>query len=105
MVFACTGTEAVEIALRMARFATGRLGIIATNATYHGNSELVGALDPHRRWPAGQSRICARSPLPETYLAADPWREPEAELAVRPSWPAWLKPSRNLRRAARAWRR
>jgi 4-aminobutyrate aminotransferase-like enzyme len=28
----------------MARFATGRRGIVGTNATYHGNSELVGAL-------------------------------------------------------------
>ncbi len=44
VVFACTGTEAVEIALRMARFATGKRGVVGTNATYHGNSELVGAL-------------------------------------------------------------
>jgi 4-aminobutyrate aminotransferase-like enzyme len=44
VVFACTGTEAVEIALRMARFATGKRGVIGTNGTYHGNSDLVGAL-------------------------------------------------------------
>ncbi len=44
VIFSCSGTEANEIALRMARFATGKGGIVCTNATYHGNSELVGKL-------------------------------------------------------------
>jgi 4-aminobutyrate aminotransferase-like enzyme len=66
VVFACSGTEAVEIALRMARFATGRRGIVATNATYHGNSELVGALT---RTGAGQpaNPDLRTIPFPETY--------------------------------------
>ncbi|WP_114326529.1 aspartate aminotransferase family protein [Candidatus Colwellia aromaticivorans] len=37
----CTGTEANELALRMARESTGRQGIICSNATYHGNSAAV----------------------------------------------------------------
>jgi 4-aminobutyrate aminotransferase-like enzyme len=41
VVVSCTGTEAVEVALRMARFATGKSGVVCSNATYHGNSELV----------------------------------------------------------------
>jgi len=44
VIFSCSGTEANEVALRMARFATGRRGILCTDATYHGNSELVGGL-------------------------------------------------------------
>lgn len=44
VIFSCTGTEAVECALRMARFATGRTGFICSNWTYHGNSELVSTL-------------------------------------------------------------
>ncbi len=44
VILSCSGTEANEIALRIARFATGRRGILCTNATYHGNSELVGSL-------------------------------------------------------------
>ena len=44
VVFSCSGTEANEIALRMARFATGKRGILCTDATYHGNNDLVGAL-------------------------------------------------------------
>ena len=35
---ACSGTEAVEIAIKMARIYTGGQGIICSNATYHGNS-------------------------------------------------------------------
>src|SRR6185436_6162158 len=44
VVFSCSGTEANEVALRMARLATGKGGIICTNATYHGNSEAIGKL-------------------------------------------------------------
>ncbi len=44
VVFSCSGTEANEIALRMARFATGRRGILCTDATYHGNNDMVGSL-------------------------------------------------------------
>ena len=43
-VISCTGTEAVEVAMNMARIATGRRGMVATDATYHGNSEAVIAL-------------------------------------------------------------
>lgn len=42
--FTCTGTEANELALRMARFASGHTGIIVSDFSYHGNSmTLAGA--------------------------------------------------------------
>lgn len=42
--FTCTGTEANELALRMARFASGSTGIIVSDFSYHGNSAtLAGA--------------------------------------------------------------
>lgn len=44
VIFTCSGTEANEVALRMARIATGKAGIVCTNATYHGNSEAVGKM-------------------------------------------------------------
>lgn len=44
VVFSCSGTEANEVALRMARLATGKSGIVCTNATYHGNSAAIGKL-------------------------------------------------------------
>lgn len=44
VIFACSGTEANEIAMRMAKMATGGSGFICTDAAYHGNSQLVGSL-------------------------------------------------------------
>lgn len=66
VVFSCSGTEAIEVALRMARIATGRQGIVCTNATYHGNSEAVSRLT---RLAAGQnaSPEVRAFPFPETY--------------------------------------
>ena len=66
VIVSCSGTEANEIALRMARFATGKQGIICTDGTYHGNSELVGKLT---RLSLGSNTIPdVRSfPFPETY--------------------------------------
>ena len=43
-VFSCTGTEANEVALMMARAATSGRGIITTDAAYHGNSAEVRKL-------------------------------------------------------------
>ena len=64
-VFSCSGTEAIEIALRMARMATGQQGIVCTNHTYHGNNVVVGALT---NLPAGDTRHpdIRSIPFPET---------------------------------------
>lgn len=43
-IMTCTGSEANDIALRMAEAVTGKRGIIATDATYHGNTSLVSHL-------------------------------------------------------------
>jgi 4-aminobutyrate aminotransferase-like enzyme len=79
IVFTCTGTEANEVAIGMARFATGGRGIICTDRAYHGNSALVNKLtwaelqsDPEIRW--------AR--YPQTYRPIEEGLS-EAELADR----------------------
>ena len=63
VVFSCTGTEANEVALQMAKTATGCRGFVCTDAAYHGNSNEVRKLnrpsDPH-----GEYRSI---PFPETY--------------------------------------
>jgi len=40
----CSGSEANDLALRMARLNTGRQGIICSNMTYHGNTTAVDEL-------------------------------------------------------------
>ena len=45
LVFACSGTEADEVAMTMARLATGNRGFITSEAAYHGNNTDVGRLN------------------------------------------------------------
>ena len=45
VAMACTGSEANDLALRIARVNTGAEGFICTNATYHGNTTAVGQLN------------------------------------------------------------
>lgn len=53
-IMTCTGSEANDIALRMARGITGNTGVIATDHTYHGNTMAVSQLSctnpPPDRW-------------------------------------------------------
>jgi 4-aminobutyrate aminotransferase-like enzyme len=51
VVYTCTGSEAVDLALRMARYETGARGVICTSHAYHGTSaaaaEISPSLGPH----------------------------------------------------------
>ena len=40
-MFSCTGSEANELALRIARTCTGGTGIIVTDYAYHGNTKAI----------------------------------------------------------------
>ena len=40
-MFCCTGSEANELALRIARSATGRKGVVVANYAYHGNTQAI----------------------------------------------------------------
>jgi 4-aminobutyrate aminotransferase-like enzyme len=66
VIVSCSGTEANEVALRMARFATGKRGLICTDATYHGNSELVGSLTRLGQKPSSNPSVRA-IPFPEKF--------------------------------------
>ena len=41
VMFSCTGSEANELALRIARAVTGNTGIVVTDSAYHGNSQAI----------------------------------------------------------------
>jgi 4-aminobutyrate aminotransferase-like enzyme/Ser/Thr protein kinase RdoA (MazF antagonist) len=43
-IFVCTGSEANDLAVRMARAATGREGVVVTEHSYHGNTSVVAPL-------------------------------------------------------------
>ena len=44
VIMTCTGSEANDVAIRMANSITGKNGIISTDHTYHGNTALVSQL-------------------------------------------------------------
>ena len=67
VIFACTGTEASEIALMTARIATKGRGIICTDATYHGNSsEVIKMAVARSAGPPANSEYRA-IPFPQKY--------------------------------------
>ena len=45
-MFVCTGSEANDLALRVARQVTGQNGVIASRFAYHGNTNLVSSVSP-----------------------------------------------------------
>ena len=65
-IFVCTGTEANDLALQMARVVTGNYGAIATEAAYHGNSVAISAMDPDRKDPRAADWLATFEP-PNTY--------------------------------------
>jgi 4-aminobutyrate aminotransferase-like enzyme len=71
VILSCSGTEANEIALRMARFATGKRGILCTDSTYHGNTELVGSLSRLGTQPSANPSVRA-FPFPQTFRPIAP---------------------------------
>jgi 4-aminobutyrate aminotransferase-like enzyme len=46
VMFTCTGSEAVDLALRIARFATGGEGVVITDNAYHGVTAAAAEISP-----------------------------------------------------------
>ena len=63
----CTGSEANDLAMRMARAATGQMGIIATNHTYHGNTTAVQQLSVTSPPIGGYGPHIRHVPAPDSY--------------------------------------
>jgi len=63
----CTGTEANDLAYRMARAVTGNDGAICTRGAYHGNSTLVSELSPEFERIRPQPDFIADVDPPDAY--------------------------------------
>ena len=66
-MFACTGTEANELALRIARAATGGTGVIAAENAYHGNSSAIAEISDSYESAEGRGDHVALVPCPDTF--------------------------------------
>lgn len=68
--FTCSGSEANELALRMARTHTGREDVIVLDAAYHGNTTSLIAMSPYKlNGPGGHAPPpwVHVAPLPDPY--------------------------------------
>ena len=70
VMYACTGSEAIDLALRIARHCTGGTGVIVTDNAYHGLTQSAVEVSPSMGpdVPLGQHVITV--PAPDAYRAA-----------------------------------
>ncbi len=67
----CSGTEASELALRIARACTGNDGVIVTDFCYHGNSATIAALSTAFIGPEGIDPRVRTITVPDPYRLRD----------------------------------
>ena len=66
LIMVCSGSEANDIALRMAQAVTGKTGIISTDNTYHGNTMAVSQLSSRKPPIGGYAANIRHVPAPDT---------------------------------------
>ncbi|TMV94610.1 aminotransferase class III-fold pyridoxal phosphate-dependent enzyme [Thioclava sp. BHET1] len=79
LLMTCTGSEANDVALRMAQAATGKRGFIATDNTYHGNTTAVAHLSTRRPPIGGWPDHIRRVPAPDSLAPLGGTAEAQAE--------------------------
>ena len=69
VMFTCTGSEAVDLALRVARFRTGGEGVVITANAYHGVTTAAAEISPSLgpAVPLGRSVWTVAPPTDETF--------------------------------------
>lgn len=83
LMLTCTGSEANDLALRIAKHRTGHRGVIVTSEAYHGNSDLIAGLSPSLGVGSPLGTWVRRVPTPDSY------RIGPAELARR--FAGWVR--------------
>ncbi len=76
----CSGSEANELALRMARTHTGREGMVVLEGGYHGNTSSLVQLSSYKfdgPGGAGPPPWVARVPMPDGYRGRHRWSDPD----------------------------
>jgi len=69
-MFTCTGSEANDLAVRIARFVTGGTGIIATDLAYHGLTSAVAEFSPSLGEAVTLGPHVRTVPAPDSYRHA-----------------------------------
>jgi len=82
--FVCSGSEANELALRMARTATDHRDVVVLDSAYHGNTGGMVDLSPYKfkhAGGAGKPEHVHVAPAPDTYRG--PYRADDPEAATK----------------------
>ncbi|MEQ9692639.1 aminotransferase class III-fold pyridoxal phosphate-dependent enzyme [Shimia sp. SDUM112013] len=79
MVMVCSGSEANDVALRMAQAVTGKTGIIGTDNTYHGNTAAVSQLNSSKVPVGGYQDHVRQVPAPDNMEPAGGSRVAQAD--------------------------
>lgn len=69
-IFTCTGSEANDLAMRIAHYQTGKQGIIITEEAYHGNSHLTASFSPSMGEKSALGTWVRTVPAPDSYRIA-----------------------------------
>lgn len=77
VMYACTGSEVNDLALRVAEMHTGATGVIVTSDAYHGNTAAVTAISPSIGGATALGEHVRAIPPPDSY------RVPAGELAAK----------------------
>jgi len=80
-LFVCSGSEANELALRMARTATARSDVVVLDSAYHGNTGGMVDISPYKfdhAGGAGKPDHVHVAPVPNTYRGPHRADDPEA---------------------------
>jgi 4-aminobutyrate aminotransferase-like enzyme len=77
VMFACTGSEVNDLALRVAERHSGARGVVVTCDAYHGNTAMLTAISPSLGGPASLGAHVRTVPAPDSY------RIPPAEIGAR----------------------
>lgn len=67
VMFTCTGSEANDLALRIAHDVTGHSGVIVTESAYHGTTSLVAGCSPASGENTALGRDVRVVPAPDSY--------------------------------------
>lgn len=83
VLFVNSGSEANDVALRMAQAATGATGLVATDNTYHGNTAAVSQLSARRPPIGGYPGHVRLIPAPDSLNPVGGSREGQAQAFAR----------------------
>jgi 4-aminobutyrate aminotransferase-like enzyme len=99
-MFSCTGSEANELALRIARTCTGGTGMIVTDFAYHGNTKAIYEISVEELAPEEIPDYVVTVPSPDLYRGEYQGEDAAEKYAAKVHDALGLLESRGIKPAA-----